>query len=62
MKIRNLLILAFTAGLFAAPIGSALADAQSDWLKKAQLGPHAPAKQDWKAIETAARKEGKVTI
>jgi len=37
-------------------------DAQTQWLKKAQLGPYAPAKQDWKAIEAAARKEGKVVI
>ena len=40
----------------------AQADAQSDWLKKAQLGAHAPKTQDWKAIEAAARKEGKVVI
>ena len=41
---------------------NAQADAQSDWLKKAQLGPQAPATQDWKAIEAAARQEGEVVI
>ena len=32
------------------------------WLKAAELGPYAPAKQDWAAIEAAARKEGKVVV
>jgi len=62
MKYRNTLLSILSAGLLAFPIGNAHADAQGEWLKKAQLGPHAPAKQDWKAIEAAARKEGKVTI
>jgi iron(III) transport system substrate-binding protein len=30
------------------------------WLKTAELDPYAPAKQDWAAIEAAARQEGKV--
>lgn len=49
-------------GLLAAPTIAAGADAQDEWLKKAQLGSYASGKQDWKAIEAAARKEGKVTI
>ena len=44
-----------------APTAS-LAETQAEWLKRAQVGPTAPAKQDWKAIEAAARKEGKVVI
>ncbi len=32
------------------------------WLKAAELGPYAPAKQDWAAIEAAAKKEGKVLV
>ncbi len=32
------------------------------WLKAAQLGSYAPAKQDWAAIEAAAKKEGKVLV
>jgi iron(III) transport system substrate-binding protein len=56
------LFLAAAALLPLVTAGNVKADAQTDWLKKAQVGPHAPAKQDWKAIEAAARKEGKVTI
>jgi iron(III) transport system substrate-binding protein len=41
---------------------AAYSDASSEWLKNAQLGAHAPKTQDWKAIEAAARKEGKVVI
>ena len=37
-------------------------DAQTKWLKTSQLGSYAPATQDWSAIESAARKEGKVVI
>jgi iron(III) transport system substrate-binding protein len=62
MKTAKFLLPMLSAGLLLSQIGYAHADAQGDWLKKAQLGPHAPAKQDWKAIEAAARKEGKVTI
>jgi iron(III) transport system substrate-binding protein len=32
------------------------------WLKAAELGKYAPAKQDWAAIEAAAKKEGKVVV
>jgi iron(III) transport system substrate-binding protein len=32
------------------------------WLKKAQLGPQAPKTQDWEAIKSAAKAEGKVVI
>lgn len=35
---------------------------QEKWLKDAKLGPYAPAAEDWKAIEEAAKKEGKVVI
>lgn len=36
--------------------------ADEAWLKAAELGKYAPAKQDWAAIEAAARKEGKVVV
>lgn len=62
MKIRHIAAPMLVMGLLAVPMGAAGADAQDVWLKKAQLGPHAPGKQNWKAIEAAARKEGKVTI
>lgn len=39
-----------------------LTDAQKAWAKAAELGPYAPAKQDWAAIEVAAKKEGKVVL
>ena len=39
-----------------------LTDAQKTWAKAAEVGPFAPAKQDWAAIEAAAKKEGKVAI
>ncbi len=32
------------------------------WLKSAELGKYATAKQDWAAIEAAAKKEGKVLV
>ncbi|MGH7774367.1 MAG: ABC transporter substrate-binding protein [Candidatus Binatia bacterium] len=35
---------------------------QEAWLKKAQLGPFAPKAQDWEAIKSAAKNEGKVVI
>jgi len=62
MKIRFLTMLLPVAGLIAFGTGNAQADGQSQWLKKAALGKFAPATQDWKAIEAAARKEGKVVI
>jgi iron(III) transport system substrate-binding protein len=54
-----------SAALAALVLGLATAGAaQADeaWLKSAGLGPHAPAQQDWAAIEKAARAEGKVVI
>lgn len=36
--------------------------AAEQWLKDAQLGQYAPEKQDWAAIEAAAKKEGKVVV
>lgn len=47
-----------TAGPTAVPTLSA----SEAWLKEAQLGQYAPAKQDWDAIEAAAKKEGKVVV
>jgi len=44
----------------ATPVPTLTAD--EAWLKAAQLGPYAPAKQDWAAIEAAAKKEGKVVV
>ncbi|MBC8158588.1 MAG: ABC transporter substrate-binding protein [Alphaproteobacteria bacterium] len=38
------------------------AQADEAWQKAAGIGPHAPAQQDWAAIEKAARAEGKVVI
>ncbi|GAB4539533.1 MAG: ABC transporter substrate-binding protein [Anaerolineae bacterium] len=32
------------------------------WLKANELGPYAPAQQDWAAIEAAAKEEGKVVV
>ncbi|MEE8549456.1 MAG: ABC transporter substrate-binding protein, partial [Alphaproteobacteria bacterium] len=62
MKVRHLMVPLLAAGVIALGAGIAQADEQSEWLKKAQLGQFAPMKQDWKAIEAAARKEGKVVI
>ena len=42
--------------------GPAMTSARDKWLKEAQLGPYAAKDQDWKAIEEAAKKEGKVVI
>jgi iron(III) transport system substrate-binding protein len=46
----------------AATPAPALDPAVDAWLKAAELGPYAPAKQDWAAIEAAAKKEGKVVV
>jgi iron(III) transport system substrate-binding protein len=62
MKLRIFVLpLLVAASLF---FGGTLAEAneQEAWLKKAQLGPFAPKAQDWEAIKTAAKKEGKVVI
>lgn len=32
------------------------------WLAQARLGPYAPAREDWRAVYQAARREGKVTV
>jgi len=62
MKVRKFILLAVVAGLVALNGSFSQADAKTEWLKEAQLGQFAPAKQDWNAIEAAARKEGKVVI
>ncbi|MEW6670510.1 MAG: substrate-binding domain-containing protein [Thermodesulfobacteriota bacterium] len=61
---KSLLSLLLMTAVVLALSGSAVAadDAQTQWLKKAQLGPYAPATQDWNAIEAAARQEGKVVL
>ena len=60
---KSLLRLLLVAVAALALSGNAVAadDAQTQWLKKAQLGPYAAA-QDWKAIEAVARQEGKVVL
>ncbi len=59
LRIFNLLLLAAT--LSASDL-SAQGNEQEAWLKKAQLGPFAPKIQDWEAIKSAAKNEGKVVI
>jgi iron(III) transport system substrate-binding protein len=44
------------------PVPEPTLTADQAWLKAAELGPYAPAKQDWAAIEAAAKKEGKVLV
>ena len=59
------LALNLAAGGWWAPAGTAgpaLSETQQRWLKDARLGPHAAKEQDWKAIEEAAKREGKVII
>jgi iron(III) transport system substrate-binding protein len=46
----------------AATVAPTVNPAQDAWLKSAELGKYAPAKQDWAAIEAAAKKEGKVLV
>lgn len=48
----------------AAPVATVAPTASPNdaWLKAAELGKYAPAKQDWAAIEAAAKKEGKVLV
>jgi iron(III) transport system substrate-binding protein len=60
MKVRGTLLILIVGSLMLFA-NNLLADS-ADWLKKAQLGPHAPVTQDWAAIEKAAKKEGKVVI
>lgn len=60
---RRILLLGFIMVCLMIFSGTSVADeAQTKWLKMSQLGPHAPASQDWDAIEAAAKKEGKVVI
>lgn len=46
----------------AAPTAAPTLSPAEAWLKAAELGKYAPAKQDWAAIEAAAKKEGKVVV
>ena len=62
MKVKTIMLFAVIVGMTALNSAFNPSEAQTAWLKKAQLGPHAPATQDWKAIEAAARQEGKVVI
>lgn len=62
MKQRLMLLCFFLACFMLIPAAYAADDAQEKWLKSSQLGPYSPAKQDWAAIESAAKKEGKVVI
>ena len=62
MKLKLLIFGLVSAGLIFWGTTFAADDAQNAWLQKAQLGSYAPAKQDWNAIEAAAREEGKVVI
>jgi iron(III) transport system substrate-binding protein len=63
MQMKRWILVLFVVAVSLIFLNNASAqDAQTKWLKKAQLGPHAPAKQDWTAIEAAARKEGQVVI
>ncbi len=61
-----LVALGLAIGLLRAPAstfgGPAMPPDQQRWLQQAQLGPYAAKDQDWKAIEEAARKEGKVVV
>ena len=62
MKQRLKLLCFITVSLIVVSGAYAADDAQTKWLKSSQIGPFAPATQDWAAIESAARKEGKVVI
>jgi iron(III) transport system substrate-binding protein len=62
MRYRMVLVLAMAVGLSGIGLTLAQTPAQQEWLKAAGLGSFSPASQDWKAIEDAARKEGKVVI
>lgn len=46
----------------AAPAGPVWTAEDEEWLKSAELDKFAPAKQDWAAIEEAAKKEGVVVV
>ena len=58
---------AFKRGLTIAAMSACMLSgsntfADDAWLKSAGLGPYTPVKQDWAAIEKAAKAEGKVVI
>ena len=63
MNSNRTFIMALAASV-AVAIGTSAprAETHAEWLNRAQVGPEALAAQDWKAIEEAARKEGKVVI
>lgn len=61
MKARIFIVLLLAAGLFGNAAW-AQTNGQEAWLKKAQLGSFAPKTQDWDAIKSAAKNEGKVVI
>jgi iron(III) transport system substrate-binding protein len=46
----------------AAPAAEPELSADEAWLQAAELGKYAPEKQDWAAIEEAAKKEGTVVV
>lgn len=62
MKLLLNLLLVVAVALAVAGDVAAADDAQTQWLKKNQLGPYTSATQDWKSIEAAARQEGKVVL
>jgi len=58
-KIKLGAVLSAVSAIFLA---GNVAHADDAWLKKSGIGPYADTKQDWPAIEKAARAEGKVVI
>ena len=63
IKIKKALKRGLTvAAVSACMLSGSNTFADDAWLKSAGLGPYAPVKQDWAAIEKAAKAEGKVVI
>lgn len=74
--LRSLFVLCILVALLAACVpsespavpvsgageGEAALSADEEWLKAAELGQYAPEKQDWAAIEEAAKAEGRVLV
>ncbi len=60
MKYAIIMLLVFAMNLLPDSVRAQGGD--EAWLKKAQLGPHTPKTQDWEAIKSAAKAEGKVVI
>jgi len=56
------IMMLFVVALNLAPGGARGQGGDAAWLNKAQLGPFAPKTQDWEAIKSAAKSEGKVVI